>query len=325
MDNKIWAVLMYLSDSQWSPKKESLKFDDNFWDEFLEKCRETGINMVVLDVGDGVNYKSHPEIAMKDGWSKERVHSEVEKCKKLGIELVPKLNFSSGHSYWMGDYRRMTSTKPYYDFCSDVIKEVYEIFNGPRFIHLGLDEECYITSRVTDYVLYRQGQLLIDDIKFLVNETNKTGALAWMWHDPVTEAVEEFTEAIGPDKVIISPWWYWAYTNERPYKLITDWENMYANRGITCEQDVPIRVNFLKNILPLMEKGYRYIPTPSNCFNVEGNTEETIAYFKNGSPTDEQILGFMTAPWRHTLPEYREAIYESLELLKAAREKHYGK
>lgn len=325
MNKKIWAVFMMLSYSQWTPKKDHLYFDDNYWDEFLEKCHDTGINMIVLDVGDGVKYESHPEISLKDAWSRERVHSEVEKCKKLGIELIPKLNFSTGHSYWMSDYRRMTSTKPYYDFCSDVIKEIYEIFDGPRFIHLGLDEESYITSRVSDYVIYRQGQLLIDDIRFLITETNKTGALACMWHDPITEDVEAFTKAVGPDEVVIFPWWYWAYTNERPYKLITDVEDMYANRGITCEQDVPIRVNFLKNILPLMEKGYKYIPTPSNFYGVEDNTDITVEYFKNGSPSDEQILGFMTAPWLTTTPQHKEATWESLDLLKAAREKYYGK
>ena len=72
-----------------------------------------------------------------------------------------------------------------------------------------------------------------------------------------------------------------------------------------------------------MEKGYRYIPTPSTFYEVDGNTEETVEFFKNGSPSDDQILGFMTAPWKKTLLENKGDLDKSLELLKEAREKFY--
>ena len=323
-NKKIWAVLMHLSYNAWLPKKQYNIFDDQYWDEFLMKCKETSTNMIVLDVGDGVEYKSHPEICVKDAWSRERVHSELEKCRNLGIELIPKLNFSTSHCYWMGEYRKMTSSKPYYDFCRDIINEIYEIFEAPRFIHIGMDEEEIINTRVSDYVVFRQGDLLIHDIKFLVDEVNKTGATPWIWHDPVTEYMDKFTDVIGPDEVIISPWWYWGYTRDKLFPILTDYEGLYANRGIKYEHDVPCRVNFLKNILPLMEKGYRYIPTPSTFYKVDGNTEETVEFFKNGSPSDDQILGFMTAPWKKTLPKNKADLNESLELLKEAREKYYG-
>ncbi len=324
-NEKIWGVLMHLSYNEWAPLDEHNIHDEAYWDEFLQKCHETGINMILLDVGDGVQYKSHPEICVSDAWSKERVHTEIEKCKKLGIELLPKLNFSTGHSYWMKEYRKMTSSKIYYDFCSDIIKEIYEIFEGPRFIHLGMDEEEIINTKGTDYVVFRQGDLLIHDIKFLVDEVNKTGAKPCIWHDPATEHMDKFTEAIGPDEVIITPWWYWGYTEDDTFPIITDYKGLYAGRGIKYEREVPCRVNFMKNILPLMEKGYKYIPTPSIFYKDEANVEETVRYFKEGSPSDEQILGFMIAPWMKTLPKNRDEINKSLDLLKAAREKYYGK
>lgn len=322
-DKKIWAALMHLSMNMWYPQKDHIPFDDEVWDCFLEKAAETGINMVVLDVGDGVQFKSHPEISLPDSWSAERVHKEVAKCRELGIELIPKLNFSTSHSYWMGEYRRMTSSKPYYDFCKDVLAEIYEMFEQPRYIHIGMDEEDFINTRVSEYAVYRKGNLLMHDIKFLSDVVNGLGAKPWIWHDPTTDYTEEFTEMFSPDEIIISPWWYWHYNGKEKSPIITDFEGLYANRGIQYEEDIPLRRRFLERILPLMDKGYKYIPTPSNFYKMANNTDETVEYFKNGTPSDDQILGYMTAPWRETISKYKDDILESLELLKEAREKYY--
>ncbi len=317
---------MHLSFNEWPQQQyETTIFDDDFWEEFLIKCHQTGINMILLDVGDGVQYKSHPEICLQDAWSRERIHTEIEKCKKLGIELIPKANFSTSHCYWMKEYRKMISSKIYYDFCSDIIKELYEMFEGPRFIHLGMDEEEIINTKGTDYVVFRQGDLLMHDIKFLIDEVNKTGAKPWIWHDPLTEYTEKFTEAISPDEVVISPWWYWGYTEEDTFRLITDYEGMYKARGLKYEREAPCRVNFMTKILPLMEKGYKYVPTSSICYKDEANVEATVNHFRSGSPSEEQLPGYMIAPWMRTLPKYKDNIFRSLDLLKEAREKHYGK
>ena len=61
--------------------------------------------------------------------------------RALGIEPLPKLNFSTCHDAWLGPYSRMVSTPAYYDVCRDLIDEVAELFGGPRFFHLGMDEE----------------------------------------------------------------------------------------------------------------------------------------------------------------------------------------
>lgn len=321
---KMWAILLHLSRNQHTPKDDTLVVDDNFWNEFLIKAKETGINTVVLDVGDGVVYKSHPEISVENAWSEERIHSEISKCRDMGITLIPKLNFSTAHNYWMGQYRYMTSTPAYYEFCKDVIAEVAEMFEQPEYMHLGMDEENYISTSVTDYVVFRKGELLIKDLKFLIDEVKKNGAMPWIWHEPLIDYTDIYEKYISPDDAVISPWWYWDYTGKCTFPLISDVDDMYRKQGIVYEQDVPMRKAFMEKILPLMKKGYKYIPAPSNYYEDPTNTEETVRYFKNGSPSEKQIIGFMTAPWLNTTPDNRDKIFESLDLLKSAREKYYS-
>jgi hypothetical protein len=41
-----------------------LRFDDGIWDELIPAMRDAGVTSVLLELGDGVRYESHPEIAV---------------------------------------------------------------------------------------------------------------------------------------------------------------------------------------------------------------------------------------------------------------------
>lgn len=41
---------------------------------------------------------------------------------------------------WLGEYGRMVTTRPYYDACRDVIRDAAEMFDHPRYLHIGYDE-----------------------------------------------------------------------------------------------------------------------------------------------------------------------------------------
>lgn len=71
-----------------------------------------------------------------------------------------------------------------------------------------------------------------------------------------------------------------------------------------------------------MNRGFRYIPVPS-VYCSDHNTGDMLEFFKNGAP-DQQILGYLTAPWVPTLWTSKEKIDRSLELLARARETYYG-
>ncbi len=136
--DKIWACLLHLSFNMWeeyiSPHRPfrgyrpDLQFSEKLWNKALNEMADQGLNMVVIDLGDGVKYDSYPEIAVNNAWSVDKLKAELNKARKLGLEPIPKLNFSAGHDTWMGMYSRMVSTQPYYEFCSAIIKEVSEIF-----------------------------------------------------------------------------------------------------------------------------------------------------------------------------------------------------
>lgn len=55
-------------------------------------------------------YKSHPELLRKGTWSHEISKAEVKRCRDVGIEIIPKRNFSATHHTRLGEYGRMMST-----------------------------------------------------------------------------------------------------------------------------------------------------------------------------------------------------------------------
>jgi hypothetical protein len=110
------------------------------------------MNTVVIGVGEFSVYPSHPEIAAKGAWSADRMREEVRKLRRLGLEPVPSLNFSATHDSWLGEYHRMLSTRIYYQVCSDILKDVAEIFEQPQAINIGFDEEGYNLQKAAEWL-----------------------------------------------------------------------------------------------------------------------------------------------------------------------------
>ena len=47
-----------------------------------------------------------------------------------------------------------------------------------------------------------------------------------------------------------------------------------------------------------------------------------MEYFHDGAP-DENIIGFLTAPWKATTVKNLDAIFEAIQMLVEARAKYY--
>lgn len=92
----------------------------------------------------------------------------------MGFEVIPKLNFSTTHDTWLGEYALMVSTSVYYRVCKELIDEVCELFQ-PRFLHLGMDEEVYENQKDYDYVVIRQNDLWWKDFYYLVDCVEQHG------------------------------------------------------------------------------------------------------------------------------------------------------
>lgn len=302
-----WANLLHLSYNMWgdwanpnapSPyhnRKPYLRFDQGLWDDLLREMAAGGFNMLVIDLGDGVKYTSHPEIAVEGAWSVGKLREELKKARGMGLEPIPKLNFSTCHDTWLGPYARMVSTPKYYEVCADLIREVSELFDRPRLFHLGMDEENASIQRYYEYLVIRQHDLWWRDLKFLAAEVERAGGRPWIWSDYVWANHDAFYERM-PRSVLQSNWYY--RTEFAP--------------------DLP-RV---KDYIELDRAGFEQVPTVSNW-----NSAESIGLavdFCVKHVPRERLLGFLLTPWRPTLPETRTRHMEAIRAMAAAKAKVGG-
>ncbi len=326
----IWSLYLRLGSNMWFTKNDHLVFDEEAWEQSIAKAKECGINQIVLDIGEGMQYGSHPELSVSDAWTRQRVHKEVRRLRDMGIELIPKLNFSATHAMWLGEYRRMMSTSIYYKVCRDLIEEVYQVFEKPAYIHIGMDEEDDPQFfEKMELVAYRRGELLWHDIQFLCDCVRETGATPWLWADSCLIYPEEFREHISNEDIVLQPWYYRGIRKEH-YTLISSSQELmdyyakepYNRMNLTYVEEEPFCLRFFKEAIPTAGD-YKVVPCVSSVFGCTYNTEDMVEYFSQAG-VDDNLLGFMTAPWPATTVENLPLIFECLELLKAAKEKYYG-
>ncbi len=310
----IWANLLHLSYNMWEDTvplkyrdenfncttcqearewahgyRPNLTFDDPTWDALLKEMASAGMNMVVIDLGDAIQYESHPEIAVKNAWTPAKLKTELAKMRKLGIEPIPKLNFATTHDIWLKDYARMVSTDIYYGVCKDLIEEVSILFDKPRFFHLGMDEETGPHQKRQDYAVIRQNDLWWGDLYFYIGEVEKNGVRPWIWSDYAWHHPKTFFRKM-PKSVLQSNWYYGS--------------------GFDLENLKEPSKTYVKLYNDLEAHGFDQIPTGSNHSNAD-NMEKTVDYCKN-VVDPSRLYGFMTAPWRPTLApcldRHKEAI-----------------
>lgn len=297
-DNKIWGCHLYLTSNQWNINFPELRVNQKTWDDSLKTMAEEGMNMVVITMGNAVKYQTHPEIAVRNAWSVARLRSELDKIRQLGIEPIPLLNFSAAHDIWLQSYERMLSTEKYYAVCSDLIKEICEIFDNPRFFHLGMDEETYANQKDYDYVVVRQKELWWGDFYFLIGEVEKNGARPWIWSDYMWHYPDLFFKNM-PKSVLQSNWFYKAEFDKK---------------------STPV-----KSYLDLEARGFQQVPTGSNWgwdnWQGKDGRENMMNTVKFGAEniSSSNLLGFLQTSWKETIEENRDAIMNSIHLAGEAK------
>ncbi len=330
----IWSLYAMLGRNMWWVDNPELDFEDEAWDSILESCQKNGLNQIVLDVGEGLQYKCRPELSRKGAWSHERARAEVIRCREMGIELIPKLNFSATHHMWLGEYRRMMSTSIYYQVCRELIEEVYEVFDKPRYFHIGMDEEGdpQFFSNV-DMVHFRQGELIWHDLQYLIDVVKECGAKPWIWGDMCVYNPEEFRKHIAADDVVLQPWIYYAVRPEHytPCMSKPRWHSIKKDEGVDFVEEAHIWQVMTHEGVNAMNDGYETVPTPSNWGDNEWCHDDVVEHYVNNNKSGK-LLGFMTAPWKHTKTAlanhfgitnrtHLDYIIESIEQLAAARDK----
>ncbi len=276
-----------------------LRFDDGLWREIAGKMAAAGMNMVVLDLGDGVRYASHPEIAVKGAWTAARLRRELARLRALGLEPIPKLNFSAGHDNWLGPYARCLSTPEYYRVCADLIAEVCELFDRPRFFHIGMDEETAVNQVHNQYIVIRAGDLWWHDLKYLCNQVARHGARPWMWADAHWFHGDAYPRNVSRH-VIQGNWWYGPVRMAR--KMIRSMPEL-GPRPVTAW---PVRT-----YRDLDRAGYDQILTASNWSDPD-NLRATAAFARRHL-SRRHVLGFLQTTWKPMLPEFRQLHLEAID------------
>ena len=298
---EIRAVLLHMGMNMWGewrapdePRvegkrftRDEIYFSEDIWKRTIDHAKKRKYNMVVMDLGEFVKYPSHPELAVKGSWIADRMRDEVRRLRGMGLEPIPKLNFSATHHMWLKEYGRMLSTRPYYQVCADVLRDVSEIFEKPRFIHLGFDEEKVENQRKRLVVCVRQNEMWWHDMLWFVKEVEKLGSRAWIfsdygWHHP---------EFIGkcPKSVLQSNWYYNEDAQGYDIDKMKDWFKpklrLFADLDKAGFDQIPCPSNWLSP--KLKESGRK---DNNDC------ADEVVKYCRANIAPD-RLKGFMMASW----------------------------
>lgn len=334
-DDMIWSILIHLSYNMWvdyTPEQYKHAYDETkiktcrdamlwamqyhpfltcdkkVWDNVLTTAANSGLNTVIIDLGDGVRYQSHPELAVEGAWTVTQLKTELGKIRRMGLEPIPKLNFSTGHKAWLGPYQRMIGTKKYYEVCKNLINEVCDIFGKPRYFHIGMDEENPQNQTTHQYMVVRQKDLWWHDFYYLVDLVEKRNARSWIWSDLAWDHPDEFLKKM-PKSVLQSNWYYYSKSLER-----SELEKL----------NEPARTLYIKYVNlygKLQEHGFDQVPTGSN-HSTNGNMAGTVDYCKK-IIDPKHLKGFMQSVWRPTLPVCEQTHLNAVQQLKDGMDLFY--
>lgn len=262
------------------------KFDEAMWRKLVDHLVLRKMNTVVIDVGEFPVYPSHPELAVKGSKSPDWVLAEVRRLKRLGLEPIPKLNFSTAHDAWLGEYGRMVTTKPYYRACRDLIRDTAEMFDHPRFFHIGYDEERI--SHQKGFQCVRTDEVWWHDFLWFVKMVEEAGMRPWMWSDYGWHH-GDFVEKC-PKSVVHNNWYY----DEE-----LDGFDLAAMKPKASSRP------YVELFLKLDKAGFDQVPCSSNWRSPtrikaglrNDDCMANLVKFCRANLSPEHLKGFLMAPW----------------------------
>ena len=281
-----------------------LRADFKVWRENTEAMRRNGFNMIVVDLGEALEYPSHPELAVKGTWSVGKMREELARLREMGLEPIPKLNFSTTHNAWMKDWRYRVPTPEYDRVCAELIDDVVEVFDGPRFFHIGHDEETIGHQGGWgryQFITVRKGELFWRGFLANYDAVKAAGCRPWCFSDQIWYDRQRFLDNM-PRDVIMCPW--------------------------NCVESKQ-HPEYTKSIDEMAGAGFDFIPDGSTyTTKAEGIQESELKFvmqYCKAHVPEKQVLGFVVCPWVTTTPGLpQEKFVKSMEFAREQFAK-YGK
>ena len=308
----MWAYLIHLGVRMWNDGSVGLSNEnlfnnesytnDEVWRKVTDYLPSQGFNTIVIDLGEGVVYDSHPELAVEGSWPKAKLAAELDRLRSIGLTPLPKLNFSKCHDSWLGKYHFMVATPEYYKVCEDLIREVYELFGKPEYFHLGLDEEVSAYMRRKIFCMQRNDELWWHDAYFYFDICEKLGTHPWVWSDPLWHKGEEFIQKM-PKSVIQSNWFYFN---------LDSIDSPNAKRGKFSEKN---------SYKTLHDEGFYQVPACSGIWYAK-SADTTMETLKR-EISSKRLIGYMDAPWVLTYERNYYSLIDDAFRFGLAKNKHY--
>lgn len=195
-----------------APNKENVDRFIKFIDEELPPRK---INTLIVRVDYNFQYKSHPELAQKNGLSQDEVAKIVLACKKNSIEIIPQINLL-GHQSWASNLGALLKVYPEFDetpsvqlpenykwpnadglYCKsycplhpevhnivfELVDELVAAFEANAF-HAGMDEVFYIGQEECPRCNGRdKAALFAGELIKIRNHLAQTNKRLWIWGD----------------------------------------------------------------------------------------------------------------------------------------------
>lgn len=289
--------------------------DEPVWNAVTEEMSKEKLNMVIIDLAEGFCYPSHPELGANGSWSAQRMNAEVRRLRGLGLEPVPKLNFSAGHDQWMKIYHYMIGTPKYYEVVADLIRDAAEVFERPRYIHIGFDEETDRAGKYRQMIVRRHGEQYWHDFYRCVREVERQGARAITWSDRACYDREDFLKNMSKE-VVQMPWYYGVAFDDWTMSWKPGYEKMATATDLSCYKNLAAHTPLVS------DAGYDMIGTTSN-WEDDAAADAFVAYAKRRLDP-KHLLGIVTAPWAMTVERQRTKLLDAVRLLGAAKRRHYS-
>jgi hypothetical protein len=257
-------------------------------------------NYAVIESWGILKYSSHPEFC----WEEYAIEPEefkrlVKLAKTLGLTLIPQVNIF-GHAtcarcgtgkHVMLDFHPeyaslfepdgwtwCLSNSATRQFLTDIILEVYEIFDCPPYMHLGCDEaynhgSCYLCANI-DYK-----QALLDHILYFYAIMAEQNAKIMIWHDMLLDRADSrWDNYIVYGKSDLAK----LYRDLPRDIIICDWQYGYPEEQLGHKPNWPT-MKFFKN------EGFQVLGCPWRlAAGIEAIGKFTV---------QEKFLGMLATTW----------------------------